>query len=684
MKLNHGCHRLVFFLLLARLIQVPCTGDPLQAYWVDSSNIDVDILTVRSFQGIVNRDAPRLFVVEWENDLRWIEIFAERYSDSIKLKELQSTEELFKHPELRELCSTMVVYDKSDSQLAMNGALTLAGIHGACAVDDTDLDTMMDLGFRIVDDRRDFPGWQTNEGVNQWALTVQRQTNQAFYCVSEGLIRGSPKSVDTAVSLGMLWFLLDSRGDHQDDQDVQEQILSLYPPHTIATGWWTSEVHDVRMISRHGHTFATNSVNCSFFRHGTNFIDIGRQKAPTGPLPGIEPDKVYAFISYTQGDAIYFCSDRNMNQWTAVSDDGTGRLVREKYPFGLMHNSIQTILQPMVPAYLYDTQYPPNQWFSGKAYGYAYPSTLLEGGYLAEHLDRGGAAMEEMDILDLMLNDRAAFLGTSDTSLIEHIVHIIDRRPRSLIIKHPFSEKAGEKDPPMLFNGIPAFGDPVMERTDKEKRMDIAATADAIYSSMQKRQFFWIFLNNQATASELEDLFQFMEKDSRFGNLVLMNPDAFIRLYASRIQDPFSWRITDDTWLGEDPVKSDNGDQSRLRIGQNGSLAILRFEVDSMGGAERIHLRLLVDAKKGDRLVLHRLPFTGWHEENISSPQLPGTLLRVGEVVLSGGEQEVFFDVTRDIDSAGVYTFCLKSDSGAALLSVSSRESKNPPWLLAN
>lgn len=657
----------------------------MQAWWVNCDKLSVDVLTVRSFQGIVNRDAPRLFVVEWEEDLRWVEILNNKYGDRIQLTEIQSEEELFTRPDFKSLCNQLIAYDRTDSDLAMNGALTLAGIYGACVADTRDLDRMLGYGFKVADDRRGYEGWQTNEGVNAWALKLQPATNKEFYCVSEGHIRGTPKSVDTAVSMGMLWFLLDSTGEHVEDQNVQDQILAKYPPHSIATGWWSKEVHDVRKISSYGHTFATNSVNCSFFRHGESLFKIGKQNGPGEALPEIEPGKSYAFISYTQGDALYFCSNRNMNQWTGESDGGSGALVREKYPFGLMHNSIQTIMQPLVPAYLYDSMEPPMQWFSGKAYGYAYPSTLLENGYLAEHLDKGGEAMRKMDLQDLMLNDRAAFLGSTDTSLIEHIVHIMDPKPRSLIIKHPFSEKAEEKDSPRVFNGIPAFGDPVMERTFEDKSMDIPATADAIHASMQHRQFFWVFLKNQAKSWEVEDLFQYLENDPRFKNLVLMHPDSFIRLYDSKVQDSFSWRIIDDSWVEEANPGARHGDDTELRLnsGSGRTVSYFKFVVDSVvANQPDIQLRLKVKGSAGMNLVLGQMEPFDWKEETIDfrNEGIPGDF--IGSYTMQADAEEVMFDLGGKLVEPGEYTFaifCSNADPDAAIMS---RESKEPPWLV--
>ncbi len=672
----------IFVIILVPAISK--AAEPIQAWWVNCENISVDVLTVRSFQGIVNRDEPRLFVVQWEEDLRWVEILNKKYGDRIQLTEIETEEELFTHPELSPICNQLIAYDRTDSDLAMNGALTLAGVYGACVADDSDLERILGYGFKVADDRRGFTGWQTNEGVNAWALKLQPATNQSFYCVSEGHIRGSPKSVDTAVSLGMLWFLLDSRGEHIQDQAVQDQILEKYPPHTIATGWWSSEVHDVRKVSEYGHTFATNSVNCSFFRHGESIFEIGKQKRPEEPLPEIEPGKSYAFISYTQGDALYFCSNRNMNQWTGESDDAGGRLVREKYPFGLMHNSIQGIMQPLVPAYLYDSMEPPNQWFSGKAYGYAYPSTLLENGYLAEHLDKGGEAMQKMDLQDLMLNDRAAFLGNTDTGLIEHIVHLMDPKPRSLIIKHPFSEKAGEQDSPRQFNGIPAFADPVMERTFKDKSMDIPATADAIHASMQKRQFFWIFLKNQAKAWEVEDLFQSLGNDPRFENLVLLHPDTFVRLYGSQLKPGFSWRIVDDSWVEEASPDANHGDDVELRM-SSGAVVYLKFVVDSVGEDQSgVQLKLKVLGKAGLSLVLGQMEHFDWKEETITynNEGIPGGY--VDSYTMQEDEEDVIFDLGERVNEPGEYTFaviCDNEESGAAILS---RESKDPPWLIVD
>lgn len=239
----------------------------------------------------------------------------------------------------------------------------------------------------------------------------------------------------------------------------------------------------------------------------------------------------------------------------------------------------------------------------------------------------------------------------------------------------------------MIFNGIPAFGDPVMERTSKDKRMDIPATADSIYASMKERKFFWIFLNNQATAGELEVLYEHLATDSRFDDLVLMNPDSFIRLYMTQVEPGLTWRIIDDAWLGEDDSTANHGDDPVLHVramnGTNGATGVFKFEVDTWDNeAESISLRLRVNASEGARLILHRLDSDDWCEETISMENRIKLGHAVADVLIGADERDVFFDVSKEITGPGTYSFAIISDDARKEATISSRESMNPPWLL--
>ncbi len=222
--------------------------------------------TLISFQGIVNRDRPRLFVIKWEEDYFWLSQLEKRYG--IDHTTLADPWEAFDRPELKALCHQLVVYEKDDCELAQNAALTAAGVEG-CAILEAnaeDLAAFGERGFTIHTDLRGL--WSSSEAAQAWAFAnYHSRCHPALLAIERGHFKDNNKGMDYMVQKAMFVLCLDSSGQYiSDGQTTQRDCLASYPP-TVVFGFWSKEVKDIEFLSEFGHTQAGDGPNISVYNH---------------------------------------------------------------------------------------------------------------------------------------------------------------------------------------------------------------------------------------------------------------------------------------------------------------------------------------------------------------------------------------------------------------------------------
>ncbi|MCX7013483.1 MAG: GxGYxYP family putative glycoside hydrolase [Candidatus Sumerlaeota bacterium] len=487
--------------------------------------------TLISFQGIVNRDQPRLFIIRYDEDYFWLAALEAYYG--YRRVMLDDPWQAFDQPDLKERCHGLILFGKNDCELALNVALTLGGIRGcaAMAVDDKSLAEMTKRGFSVQEDLRG--RWPSNEEAQAWAFRNLRPQ-----CTSDALAiaRGSFKQnvgIDYAVQQRMFVLCLDSTGQYVKDRDTtQRDCLASYKP-TIIYGFWSKEVPDIAFLSRFGHTDAGDGPNISVYSHLPKIEGL-KQKTFDDP-PAYDPTKTYIFVSFSQGDSLHFCQKYNLWHLTDKSATEPGKRINERYSFGLMHSTLQSDIQPIVPRALNDLVAAPGQWFSGKGYGYANPTTLEENGFLDLYLSRSKEAMRRMGIVDFMLNDQNV-QNDPQRKIVTKIARVL--QPRSIIMKHQLDPTEQFDDPLALVEGSLVIPDPVFDSADADKagKFDAASTVERIEASAKKRQFFWVFLRHTVTVSDLEQLMD--ELTANHKDIAVLHPDVFIRLALSLAKDP--------------------------------------------------------------------------------------------------------------------------------------------------
>ena len=480
-----------------------------------------------SFQGIVNRGQPRLFVIDSPEDYYWLGRLEQDYGISATI--LASPWDVFDNAALTALCHQVIVYSDQDVGLAENAAVTMAGEYGTAVakIQDahpTDLTDILAKGFTIHTDLRGT--FSSNEQVNLWTFQNCRSaTNPHVIAISAGALTGRNKGIDYMAQQNMMVWCLDAKPQFLTDYNTtQRDILASYSP-TMAYGFWVTEGKDVAALSRYGHWEVGHGGNISVYSQLPP--RTGEAQRTTVALPPYEAGKKYVLFSFSQGDACDFCQTWNLDNLQAESAAVPGARVCERYPFGLFQGTPTGDLQPNVVRGCYALK-TDNQFFTGKPLGYNDPTVMDQYGFLDPWLAWSKPYLAKMGYPDCMINDSGTESDPSHAVMNKICAQV---RPRSVLFKHQLHPAAAEDDPPEYIADVPVFGDPVFARDSAggDPDFDVAATKQAVLTSAAKRQFFWVFLDHTDTAGRLEQLLDSLAATNP--EIVPLSTDRFVRLY---------------------------------------------------------------------------------------------------------------------------------------------------------
>ena len=634
------------------------------------------LYTLCTFQGVVNVNEPRLFIIRYEEDYHWLEDLNDTYG--ISHTTFDSPFDAFNEPNLTMYCDKYVVYDNEDCNLAINNAFTLAGITSSCVVEKGDVDVMTSYGFGLHShsDANMCGYWNTNEQAQSWGYSnLRNDCNNTIFGVCRGTLSGNIKGADSFVQQNMFVWCIDSKPVYLSDYSTtQTSILNSYDPNTISYGRWMTEGKDVRALGQYGHAMVGHGPNGSVYKH---LPEPTLQQNTSTSLIEYDPDKTYIFVSFSQGGNMDFCQSYNLNYLTAVSATDPNYLVRERYPFGLFQSVVQYDLQPNVPRYYYSIQ-DPNQFFTGKGFGYTNPTTQEDYGHLGGWLAKARTYMDLMDHPDIMVNDNETELDPSN-AVIKKICE--DLQPRSIIFKHQLNPGTDEDDAPEVFYGVPVFGDPIIDRVDENKVLLIQDTIDAIVASAAKRQFFWVFWSHATDILDVEQLLD--QLTASYPDIVLLNPDKFIRLYLEYYQSAPNYP-TDDAYVKEAKPTNNYGDEEFLRVRGPGSnqeiFSYLKFDVSVSGSITSAKLKLRA-AEDIENCTVYEVSDTSWSEATITWDDRPSVGSSLDTITNISSGQWYELDVGDHITTNGIYSLVLKTTINGAR-DWYSKESANKPELI--
>nr|MEB3816647.1 hypothetical protein [Desulfurococcales archaeon] len=261
-----------------------------------------DLVTAVSLQGLVNRGAPRLYLVYSDADLRLARYTIEALLGcrSLHWAGLEGLLERY-----RGLVRGVIVYDPRLPD-TVNLALTLAGLEDAIVVHPDNLEWLESLGFKVLRDLRGRYGSKLE--VYEEVYKLLPYTNTTSIAI---LKAGVVNMADYAVEHRMAIIDLSPLPENAAERGLLERILEAHPGR-LAFGFFPGggrgERAGVELLSRYGKTLivADYASSLSFTEHLHSYIKPGTptHRAPRAFKP--EPGGVYAAIILSDGDNIGF------------------------------------------------------------------------------------------------------------------------------------------------------------------------------------------------------------------------------------------------------------------------------------------------------------------------------------------------------------------------------------------
>ncbi len=629
---------------------------------------------ILSFQGAVNRTAPRLFVIYDYNELYWLEDLEDDGEINIVATygDNEDPMNIFGVSSLQTYCDDYIVYDYTDCNLALNNACSLAGILTGTAVCDKSIVGQLQnhgLTLHTDSDANMVNKWATPEAAQLWGKNnLMGDCITTDYFIHKGSV-GFNKRLDLGIAENMFFWAPDPGHQMVGDDTTQEAIYDNYGTGTLAHGWWTSitsnqEGETIAKLSEHGQSFVGGGLNDSFLTHFDGATATFDQDRAATISQNYLNGNTYIFFTFTQGHIGW------VTRWDRYYMEEVSSY--SNYPFGMYMTGPTVDVHPYVVEKLYDMM-DTNLLFFSKGYGYSKP-------YYANQYNKLGAFMEDsIDVCkDADITDQMVNIAKKDISesLIEKICKLGCEHFRSVQTKCAIDGTDNATEEPNNFYGVTVLQDPIIANGEDS----VNTIVNAIDTSSNSRQFFYVFLNASARVETLEDVIDKLETDHT--DIKVLPPDKMIRFYRQLYPQG---RLLADAYVKEGQPNN-NFDDVFLRIrssdSSNGAKSFLKFEVSGKGCPETAVLKLKLEDEDIDAITCRSVSGNSWEEDTITWNTMPSriTILDV-ESNLSAGDW-VEFDVSDFVTGPGTYSFCLSTGQDSGGLDLISGEGNNAPELI--
>jgi hypothetical protein len=355
--------------------------------WVDTS------IWLRSFQGLINRDEPHLYIMPAgsrihvgggpNNLTHWLDYYLENYDlPTESMGDLDVLFERYKH-----LLDGYVVYDTDDVIQTQNLAITRAGIEGLLPIAPSQEDWAIRHGLTKRDDLRGrfADDWDAAE----WAIdNLWPQCNQRIYanlCIhrTENRAIWQPNAHDLddliVYHKGFALDLIRNRMFRRQQALAHKMYESGDAP-GAQLNWhcaWEQEKEYVAEAAKYGYFTLCTVGSPNMTVHG----GIGdTERSYVQPLPDAddcvaENDKVYLSFYNSDGDATWVMHNLQSNNWMAPGRGET------EFAWGFLPLMVR--IAPGMYRYYQDTRGPSDSFWgpsSGAGYTYSclWPDNLVE------------------------------------------------------------------------------------------------------------------------------------------------------------------------------------------------------------------------------------------------------------------------------------------------------------------
>ncbi len=334
-------------------------------------NMDLDFwIWLRTFQGIVNRDEPHIYMAGGESTQHWLDYYVKTFG--IPVSEQNDLDVMF--DQYKHLINGYVVYDVENVIQTQNLALTMAGIDDVLPIAADQEEWMTRHGIPKRDDLRGrfADDWDAAEWAidNLWPNCYKKI--YANFCIH--------RPVWYAMGHGLADFIVRNRGmsldlprcrTHRRSLGLYHRMMDDSDGPGVQMAWhcaWEQEKEYVINAARHGYYVLCSTGTPNMTIHG----GVGDpDKSYVQPLPDkadckADKDKTYVCFYNSDGDATWAMHNLHSDNWLAPE--------RGAYKFGWGFLPLTVRLMPAMLQYYHETK-TENDCFWGPSSGAAYTYT---------------------------------------------------------------------------------------------------------------------------------------------------------------------------------------------------------------------------------------------------------------------------------------------------------------------
>lgn len=441
-----------------------------------------DLVTAVSLQGLVNRDAPRLYLVYSDGDAKLARYAVEELL-GCQMQETRSLRWLIE--KYRSHVKGIVIYDPNLLD-TLNLAITLAGLNDALILHPASIKLVGGLDLPVVADLRG--RYVDKIQVYEDVYKLLPMTNKSSIAV---IYTGVVNMADYAIKHRMAVVGLSPLPEDKDERSLLEKILEAHPGR-LAFGFFpkggTGEYYGVNLLSRYGKTLIVtiHASSLSFTEHLYPLLEVPQQGDPEPFIP--DSNGVYAAIFISDGDNIAFL------QHLLLTDSWWYHPLRGSIPIGWTVNPWIARLAPNLLVLLREEATANDEIVAGVAVaGHMNPTLMPE--EALENLSKAVKPVVEKAGLDTLLSwDPLGYRGFFYFKSVYHYFY-----PALFPGEHGFPGLS-------LWEGIP-----VIYTVNLYNYENYREVVDNILSHVSERPLFLAFLvnvwsfKNLARVAELAD-----------------------------------------------------------------------------------------------------------------------------------------------------------------------------------
>jgi len=286
-----------------------------------ASLLDPRLLTLVTLQGLVNREAPRLYIIFKDVDEWWLASAARDLGIRVRFVGLDEAVRMF-----AKAAAGYVVYDPALPD-TINVGTTLCGIHDAVLVHPTWARWVEELGVarKLFDLRGNFSDrvaaytwllenyWSKVDHTKLAVASTEYRTYSRYGRTFTSNIQVACR--DYAVALKLLTVYLDPL--ERRERELLERILSMMPNNSWVLGWYGEDEGEyVSLATRYGKYVAVmmHHFGPTNFANPTVWMHLRPPVEPRFPMPPVRPEVlgrggIYITFYITDGDNLQWDHD---------------------------------------------------------------------------------------------------------------------------------------------------------------------------------------------------------------------------------------------------------------------------------------------------------------------------------------------------------------------------------------